>query len=136
MFPAHPCRNMAPKRRTTKSQASSGLPEWAQLKETETQDIKNKETSLLGKEEELVAKKRRQLGRRRSEEQVERAISTHFGHLSKMELETTRIEGYTARERILADIQAAKRDGVAKRLGAVYWRQLRPTASAQRRHES
>jgi len=64
---------------------------------------------------------RRQLGRRNSEETIERAIQTKFSHIPSEVLETKRFDGLLIRERIRAD-----RTGLGKgqRLGAKYWDSL------------
>jgi hypothetical protein len=85
----------------------------------------NPQLGLLEKAEDPSTTKRRQLGRRKSEEQVERSLEQHFGHISKIVLETTRIDGLLARERILEDMRHnKKKDAGKKRLGAGYWRDL------------
>ena len=72
-------------------------------------------------------KRRRQLGRRMSEEQTERALQLHFSHLPKQVVETKRINGLLLREKILSDYRAAKASDQTKRLGASYWRDLADT---------
>jgi hypothetical protein len=61
---------------------------------------------------------RRQLGRRSSEETIERAIQQKFSHIPSEVLETKRFDGLLIRDRIRAD-----RTNLAKgqRLGAKYW---------------
>ena len=61
---------------------------------------------------------RQQLGRRDSDEQVDRAIKNHFSHLPSEVVETARVDGLLARDKIRLD-----RQGLAPgtRLGASYW---------------
>ena len=61
---------------------------------------------------------RRQLGRRNSEETIERTIQQKSSHIPSEVLETKRFDGLLIRDRIKAD-----RHGFAKgqRLGAKYW---------------
>ena len=61
--------------------------------------------------------KRRQLGRRNSEEKVERSVNLHFPHVDKSYIETHRVNNLLVRERVAKDMKAAK-DG---RLGNNYW---------------
>jgi hypothetical protein len=66
--------------------------------------------------------KRRQLGRRESDEAVERSIiQTHFSGFSQIDLETQKVKGETLRERIRSDRAQLERGG---RLGSTYWRDL------------
>ena len=66
-------------------------------------------------------KKRRQLGRRDSEEAISRAMTKHFSHLPSDVVETHRIDGMLARDVIRRDRQALK---PGQRLGGNYWAQL------------
>ena len=70
-----------------------------------------------------VRTRRRQLGRRSSEEQVERSIQEHFGHLPKIATECKHVDGMTLRQRVRQDLHAAE-DQKEGRLGATYWRGL------------
>jgi hypothetical protein len=111
---------MAPKR------SKGGLPGWAKgvASSSSAPAASSADKLLLDKEGSGPAKKRRQLGRRRSEEQTERSLEQHFSHFAKSHLEATRVEGLTARERILRDIRDTRDAGGGKRLGAGYWRDL------------
>ena len=71
--------------------------------------------------QEPVTKRRRQLGRRDSEEAVQRAIDRHFGHLPAEVIETHRIDGLLLRDRIKQDRAHLPSGG---RLGAHYWIEL------------
>lgn len=64
---------------------------------------------------------RRQLGRRNSEETIERAIQTKFVHIPSEVLETKRFDGLLIRDRIKADRAALVK---GQRLGAKYWDSL------------
>jgi hypothetical protein len=66
-------------------------------------------------------KRRRQLGRRDSDEAVERSIQKHFSAFSQIDLETQRVKGQTLRERIRSDRHKLPKGG---RLGSTYWRDL------------
>ena len=70
---------------------------------------------------ELTTKGRRQLGRRSSEETIERAIQTKFVHIPSEVLETKRFDGLLIRDRIKADRAALVK---GQRLGAKYWDSL------------
>ncbi len=63
-------------------------------------------------------KRRRQLGRRDSEETINRAIEKHFGHLPQEIVETFRIDGLLIRDIVKRDRAALPAGG---RLGASYW---------------
>ena len=67
------------------------------------------------------SRKRRQLGRRDSDETVERSISKHFGGFSKIDLETVKVSGQVLRDRIRTDRHALP---TGARLGSTYWRDL------------
>jgi len=67
--------------------------------------------------EEKVAR-RRQLGRRDSEEAVSRAMQKHFAHIPTEVVETHRIEGLLVREVIRRDRAQLPQGG---RLGTSYW---------------
>jgi hypothetical protein len=68
--------------------------------------------------QEPAPKRRRQLGRRDSEEAVNRQIEKHFGHLPQEIVETFRIDGLLIRDVIRRDRAALPQGG---RLGASYW---------------
>jgi hypothetical protein len=68
-----------------------------------------------------TVRKRRQLGRRDSDEAVERSIERHFAGFSQIDLETQRLNGLTLRERVRADRSKLPPKG---RLGSTYWRDL------------
>jgi hypothetical protein len=68
-----------------------------------------------------VGTRRRQLGRRDSDETVERSITKHFSGFSQIDLETQKVNNQTLRERIREDRQKLERSG---RLGSTYWRDL------------
>ena len=68
--------------------------------------------------QEPAQKKRRQLGRRDSEETINRAIEKHFGHLPQEIVETFRIDGLLIREVVKRDRAALPPGGC---LGASYW---------------
>jgi len=70
------------------------------------------------------AKRRRQLGRRRTDEQVERNLAQHLSHVPCAVLETARIDGLPVREKIKQDLQELRESGSGLRLGATYWREL------------
>lgn len=71
-------------------------------------------------------KRRRQLGRRASDEQVERCVQAHFGDLPKSVVETCVVNGQSLRSRIRHDLKNLKDEvGRQKRLGVTYWRTLR-----------
>ena len=61
---------------------------------------------------------RQQLGRRDSDEVVDRAIKTHFGHLPSEVVETARVDGLLVRDKIRLDRQSL---APGTRLGASYW---------------
>ena len=69
-------------------------------------------------------KKRRQLNRRKSDEVIDRALSQHFGHMTKAKLETKRINGLLLRERLEQDSASLKKSGKVQRFGTCYWRDL------------
>ena len=67
----------------------------------------------------------RTLKRRSTQEEVERKLQHHFGHLSATDLETKVVDGLTLRETILRDTREARNaSGAKSRLGATYWRAL------------
>lgn len=68
-----------------------------------------------------AGKRRRQLGRRDSDEAVERSIQKHFSGFSQIDLETQKVKGETLRERIRSDRQKLEK---GSRLGSTYWRDL------------
>ncbi|CAE8636039.1 unnamed protein product [Polarella glacialis] len=84
--------------------------------------IKEAETLLAAQAEAEPAKKRRQLGRRASDEQVERSIQQNLGDLPRTVIESKKIGGLLLRERIKRDRHLAKTKTSGGRLGAVYWR--------------
>jgi len=67
------------------------------------------------------ARGRRQLGRRNSEETIERAIQQKFSHIPSEVLETKRFDGLLIRDRIRADRSNLDK---GQRLGAKYWDSL------------
>ena len=68
-----------------------------------------------------ATKGRRQLGRRSSEETIERAIQVKFAHIPAEVLETKQFDGLHIRERVRADRRALGKGG---RLGTKYWETL------------
>ena len=68
-----------------------------------------------------VGTRRRQLGRRDSDEIFERSITKHFSGYSQIDLETQKVNNQTRRERVREDRQKLDRGG---RLGSTYWRDL------------
>jgi len=68
--------------------------------------------------QEPAPKRRRQLGRRDSEEAVNRQMEKHFSHLPQEIVETFRIDGLLIRDVIRRDRAALPPGG---RLGASYW---------------
>ena len=74
--------------------------------------------------EPAAKKPRRVLGRRDSEQHVERAIALHFPHASKTAIEVQRVEGLTLRDRLRRDYRNLKKVSPTKRLGAKYWREM------------
>ena len=68
--------------------------------------------------------KRRHVGRRSSEEQVERSFHEHFGDIARDILETTKIRGLVLRDRIRQDKVSMKQQNSRCRLGANYWKEL------------
>lgn len=66
----------------------------------------------------LAKRPRRQLGRRDSEEQVNRAIARHFSHIPSEVVETARVDGLLVRDKIRMDRQGLS---AGARLGASYW---------------
>jgi hypothetical protein len=66
----------------------------------------------------LAKRPRQQLGRRDSEEQVNRAIKTHFSHIPSEVVETARVDGLLVRDKIRLDRQSLP---PGARLGASYW---------------
>ena len=68
--------------------------------------------------------KRRRLGRRDSDEKIERGIKCHFGWMSKSMLASKRVDGLLLRERIEMDRQKLVDKKGAQRLGPSYWRDL------------
>ena len=73
-----------------------------------------------------LSMKRRQLGRRDSDEKVERQINLHFGWMSKVARSTKRVGGLTLRARIHRDRALLKKNnkGHEQKLGPKYWRNL------------
>lgn len=72
-------------------------------------------------QQEPSAKKRRQLGRRATDEAIERQISQHFSDVPKSILETRTVDGLTIRARLYQDHQLRKRSGDKGRFGTRYW---------------
>ena len=68
--------------------------------------------------------KRHRLGRRDSDEKIERGIKCHFGWMSKSMLASKRVDGLLLRERIELDRQRMVDKKGAQRLGPSYWRDL------------
>ena len=81
--------------------------------------------------EPLRKTQRRVLGRRDSEQHVERAVAVHFGHFSNTAIDVTRVEGLTLRERLRRDYRNLKKENPNKRLGANYWREVVAMYSAK-----
>ena len=74
-----------------------------------------------GGDAQTATKGRRQLGRRSSEETIERAIQVKFAHIPAEVLETKQFDGLHIRERVRADRRALGKGG---RLGTKYWETL------------
>ena len=70
-----------------------------------------------------ASKRRRTLGRRDSEEKLNRQITSHFGHLSAQQLNTIKVGGERVRDRIIRDKKEMEADG-CERMGSAYWRGL------------
>ena len=68
--------------------------------------------------------KGRRLGRRLSEDQVERSTHEHFGHISRDVLETKKVRGLVLRDRIRQDKMNTKQHNSRCRLSAHYWKEL------------
>ena len=68
--------------------------------------------------------KRRRLGRRDSDEKVERGIRCHFGWMSKSLLSSKRVDGLLLRERIEQDRKRLGEKKGCQKLGPSYWRDL------------
>ena len=64
------------------------------------------------------------MGRRSSEEQVERSIHEHFGDIARDILETTKIRGLVLRDRTRKDKVNMKQHNSRCRLSANYWKEL------------
>lgn len=73
------------------------------------------------KHAEPSAKTRRQLGRRATDEAIERQIGQHFGDMPKSILETRTVDGLTIRARLYQDHQLRKQTGDKGRFGTRYW---------------
>ena len=67
------------------------------------------------------SRKRKQLGRRDSEEATERALREKFPSLSKVALETKEVDGVKLRDRVREDRRKLEESKGSKRLT---WRQL------------
>ena len=63
--------------------------------------------------------KGRQLGRHLSEEQAERSIHEHFGHISRDVMETKKVRGLVLRDQIRQDKMNMKQHNSRCRLGAL-----------------
>ena len=70
-----------------------------------------------------ASKKRRCLGRRDSEEKLDRQVALHFGHMTSQQLNTIRVNGQLVRDRVRSD-KSARLSAGASRLGSCYWRNL------------
>ena len=68
---------------------------------------------------------RRQLARRDTDEQVNRALETHFRGVSKSAVETKSVSGMLLRTRVARDLRAARFQKNKARLSTCYWRDLR-----------
>ena len=68
--------------------------------------------------------KRRSLGRRDSDEKVERGITLHFGWMSKSLLASKRVDGLLLREKIEQDRAKLSDKKGCQKLGPSYWRDL------------
>ena len=80
-------------------------------------------------EVQAVAKRapRRQLQRRDTDEQVNRAIQCHFRGMSKVALETKKVGNMLLRQRIARDLRATRLSKNKTRMSSSYWRDLRRT---------
>jgi hypothetical protein len=65
-----------------------------------------------------VPKRRRQLGRRDSEEAISRAIAKHFSHIPTEVIETAKVDGLLVRDKIRMDRKSLSQ---GEGLGASYW---------------
>ena len=70
-------------------------------------------------------KRRRQVGRRNTDEATDRAIAEHFGKATPIQVDHHRVGGRTLREQITHDKRTAKCTG--GRLGTAYWQKLKQT---------
>ena len=70
-----------------------------------------------------ASRKRRSLGRRDSEEKLDRQVQLHFQHMTTQQLNTIRVNGQLVRDRVRSD-KSARMSAGASRLGSCYWRNL------------
>lgn len=68
-------------------------------------------------------KARRQLGRRDTDEAVDRSLQAHFGHLPRTSWDALKVNELSLRHRVLKDMRECR--GKPSRLGTTYWRRLR-----------
>lgn len=84
--------------------------------------VGDKEASAAASGTQPEPKKRRQLGRRLIEEQVERAIQAHFAGLTEQELNIKQVDNLTLRQKITKDLENKE---TGQRLGQKYWKELK-----------
>ena len=111
------------KKASGKASASS-LPSWTVTPASSFGSGGSEASELLLESPAAKGVKRRQLARRDTEDQCERALDLHFSAFTKSQLESIKIDGLTARERILRDLRENKSANARKRFGATYWRSL------------
>ena len=108
---------MAPKKHGRQAKAKAGRSPKAQAKRPQSvADIDASNTAH-------ASKRRRSLGRRDSEEKLNRQIASHFGHLTAQQLNTLKVGGERVRDRIVRDKKEMEADG-SLRMGSAYWRGL------------
>ena len=87
------------KKASGKASASS-LPSWTVTPASSLGSGGSEASELLLESPAAKGVKRRQLARRDTEDQCERALDLHFSAFTKSQLESIKIDGLTARERI------------------------------------
>ena len=80
--------------------------------------------TLVAEASQTRKRHRQQLGRRDSEEVAERCLQQHVGHFSKTHMETMRVDGLLAREKVLQAVREKRANNDQTRLGATFWRRL------------
>lgn len=104
-----------------KANKAAALPSWAVTPDEEL-GAKSGQSDLLLSSADGPSRKRRQLARRDTEDQCERAVEQHFSHMTKAQLESITVDGLCVRARIMQDIKGNKDCAARKRLGATYWK--------------